>query len=201
MTYHALALENFNAQPAPSATAGISDSDAEAIRLEAYEAGYKSGWDDANAESAASDHRIAADLERSLTDLSFTYEEARAEVLTGISGLVSSILDSFLPKLATEAVLPRVADELNALISEVGVGQCRLQAAPATCRQLEWLAENYMQMDLQIVPEDAYPDGRVTLHFSSETKDIDLSDLLSSMTGAIRDFIQSSQPEQELRHG
>lgn len=201
MTYHALVLENFAAQSNPSLPENLAGADAESIRLEAYEAGYKSGWDDANSESAASDRRIAADLERSLTDLSFTYEEARAEVLTGMSGLVSSILTSFLPKLAAEAVLPRVADELNALIAVAGVGRCSLRAAPGTCRQLEWLAETYVDMDLQIVSEDAYPDGRVTLQFASETKEIDLTDLLVSMTGAIRDFIHSSQPEQELRHG
>jgi flagellar assembly protein FliH len=200
MTYNALKLEDF-ATPSPSNAATVAAADAEAIRLEAYEAGYKSGWDDANSETAASDHRIAADLERNLTDLRFTYEEARAEVLHGMSGLVSSILTSFLPRLAAEAVLPRVAEELQAQIASASPETCRIQAAPDTCKQIEWLVDTYMEMDLQTTPEPAFPDGRVTLHFSSETKEIDLSGLLGSVTEAIHDFIRSAQPEQELRHG
>lgn len=200
MIYHALSLEDF-AAPARAIGAGLTDADAEAIRLDAYESGYKSGWDDANSETAASDHRIAADLERSLTDLSFTYEEARAEVLRGMSGLMTSILTSFLPRLAADAVLPRVSDEIDAMIAATGSGNCRLQAAPETCKQLDWLAEKYMETDLQIISEPAYPDGRVTLHFASETKEIDLTNLLTGMTEAIRDFTLSPTPEQELRHG
>ena len=200
MTYHALSLEDFTTPPRTS-DAALSDADAESIRLDAYEAGYKSGWDDANSETAASDHRIAADLERNLTDLRFTYEEARAEVLQGMSGLMTSILTSFLPKLAADAVLPRVSDQIDAMMAATGSGNCRLQAAPETCKQLDWLAERYMETELQIIPEPAYPNGRVTLHFASETKEIDLTDLLSSMTEAIRDFTMSSTPEQERRHG
>jgi len=201
MSYHALVLEDLTA-PSPDATLnGLAASDAETLRLEAYEAGYKSGWDDANSETAASDRRIAADLERNLSDLTFTYEEARAEVLQGISGLISSILTGFLPRLAAEAVLPRVADELDALIASVGSGTCRLLAAPGTCKQLDWLAEKYLEMELEIVPEPAYPDGRVTLHFAGETREIDLTDLLQTMSAAIRDFTGSTPSENEVRHG
>lgn len=201
MTYAPLTLEDLT--PAPEAnrsTPGLSAEEAETLRLDGYEAGYKSGWDDANAETAASDRRIAADLERSLSDLSFTYEEARVEVLSGLRDLLNAIVTGFLPTLAAEAVLPRVAAEIEALLSDLGTADCRLFAAPDTCRQLEWLAERYIALDLQILPEPAYPDGRVTLRFAGETREIDLTGLQSAMTEAIRDFTGSTMHEQEARH-
>ena len=73
-------------------------------------------------------------------------------------------------------------------------------AAPETCRQLDWLAERYIDLDLRIEPEPAYPDGRVTMRFAGETREIDLTGLQSAMTEAIRDFTGSNMYEQEARH-
>lgn len=201
MTYTPLTLQDLT-PPAKTgaATPGLSAEEADTIRLDGYEAGYKSGWDDANAETTASDHRIAADLERSLSELSFTYEEARVEVLSGLRDLLNAILTGFLPALAAEAVLPRVAAEIDTLLTEPGRGECRLLAAPDTCRQLEWLVDRYMDRDLRIDPEPAYPDGRVTLRFASETREIDLTGLQQAMTEAIRDFTGAHMHEKEARH-
>ena len=118
-----------------------------------------------------------------------------------MSGLISSILSGFLPRLAAAAILPRVTAEIDALIASIGTGTCRLLAAPGTCKQLEWLAEKYIDMDLQVEPEAAYPDGRVTLHFASETREIDLSQLEDAMAEAIRDFTVSPLAMKEARHG
>ena len=201
MTWHSLILDDLSTSPTDTAPdAGLSPAEVEAIRLEGYETGYKSGWDDASAEAAASDRRIAADLERNLADISFTYEEARAEVLRGLQDLIGSIVSTFLPALAAEAVLPRVATEIEALVATLGGGTCELVAAPDTCRQLDWLAERYMELDLRIAPEPAYAAGRVTLRFADETRDIDLGGLTASVTDAIRDFSGTIIQQEEARH-
>lgn len=200
MTFTRLVLEDLSQRSRPPDTdPGLSTAEAETIRLDAYENGYKSGWDDANAETAASDRRIAADLERSLADLSFTYEEARVEVLSGLRDLLDAIVTGFLPTLAAEAVLPRVASEIETLLNGAGKGECHLLASPDTCRQLEWLAETYIAHDLRIEPEPAYPDGRVTLRFAGEARDIDLSGLQDTLAQAIREFTGTTIQEQEAK--
>ncbi len=80
MRYRALKLEVFGATPVTASAP--SDVDVEEVRLAGYETGYQSGWDDATTEREKSDQLIAADLERNLRDISFTYAEARNEVLT-----------------------------------------------------------------------------------------------------------------------
>lgn len=199
MKYRTLKLDPFGTN-AVSAAAPATDLDAEEIRLVGYETGYQSGWDDATAEREKSDQLIAADLERNLRDISFTYLEARTEVLSGLGSLFNSILTQFLPAMAAEAVGPLVEAELATLTAELGEASCELLAAPRTAGQLAWLVERYMEIDLRITPEPAFADGRVTLRFAGEEREIDLSAMVAAMTTAIRDFTQSQTPSKERQN-
>ncbi|MGR3640263.1 hypothetical protein [Alterinioella nitratireducens] len=198
MRYRALKLEVFGATPV--AASAPSDVDVEEVRLAGYETGYQSGWDDATTEREKSDQLIAADLERNLRDISFTYTEARNEVLTGLGGLFSSILSQFLPAIAAEAVGPIVDAELAALTNDLGEARCELLAAPRTVEQLGWLAERHMEIDLRLTPEPAFADGRVALRFAGEAREIDLSAMVDAMATAIRDFTQQEPQEEERRN-
>lgn len=200
MNYQPFSLEDFDL-PAPAAAAPMEAVDTEAIRLDAYEAGYKSGWDDAVSEREQSGAQIAANLERTLSELTFTYEEARQEVLSGLSSLFTQIIERFLPAMASASVLPQVEGELQALLAELGTGNCTLVASPETCQALEWLSEAHLETDIQIKPEAAFGDGRVQLQIATETRDIDLSGMIDAMGDAIRDFMQSTGSEEEKKHG
>lgn len=197
MSYSALSLEDLNH---PGAGSGPSAPVDEAARLQAFETGYKSGWDDANAETAASEQRIAADLERRLADLTFTYEEARAEVMQGLSGLLGAILSGFLPALAADAVIPRVTEALQPLLGAVAPGGIELVASPATASKLDRLVERHFDTDLHVRPEPAYPDGRVTLSTQKQTTEIDITDLVGTMSAAIRDFVDAAAPQEKERN-
>jgi hypothetical protein len=191
MTLRALKLEVFGSGlTAAGATPGAG-GDSEEMRLNAYEAGYKSGWDDATAEREKSDQLIAADLERNLRDISFSYSEARTEVLNGFGGLIKSIVTSFLPAIAAEAVVPLVNAELEELLRNLGDQRCELLASPRTAAQLEWLISRHLEADLHIIPEPAFADGRVSLRFGGEEREVDLSGMVATMTAAIRDFTET----------
>ena len=191
MTLRSLKLEVFGSGPTATGGAPATGRDTEELRLSAYETGYKSGWDDAIAEREKSDQLIAADLERNLRDISFSYSEARAEVLKGFSGLINSILASFLPAVAAEAVVPLVNAELEELLRTLGDQRCELLASERTGGQLEWLVSKHLEADLHIIPEPAFADGRVSLRFGGEEREIDLSGMVETMTTAIRDFTES----------
>mgnify|MGYP003515970463 CR=1 FL=1 len=77
-----LKLEVFEADEAAQQTPSqqVPSADQES-RLEAYEQGYRAGWEDAAAAHAEDQRRIRVDLARSLQALGFTYQEARAHVL------------------------------------------------------------------------------------------------------------------------
>ncbi len=200
MTTRILTLEDFGSRSLSSSGSNVASGDAEAIRLAGYELGYKTGWDDAVAEQEKSDRRIAVDLERNLGDLSFSYQEARAEVISGLAGLFGSILTGFLPALSAEAVLPIVMAELDKIIFDIGEGECQLITSEETAKRLEWLKETYLELELSIRAEPAYPDGRVTLTYANEAREIDLSELVEKTTTAIRDYALVSNSKMEKQH-
>ena len=199
MTLRALKLEVFEERQ-PRGAFAAAPVDTEEIRLAAYDNGYQSGWEDATAEREKSDHLITADLERNLRDISFSYAEARNEVLSGLKGLFDSILTGFLPSIAAEAVAPLVIGELETILNELGEARCEVLASPQTAAQLGWLAERYLESDLHIITEPAFADGRVSLRFGGEQREIDLSGMVQSMSTAIRDFTQNDVMNKEMQH-
>ena len=200
MTLRALKLEVFGSGMSAIGATPVIVGDTEELRLNAYEGGYKSGWDDATAEREKSDQLIAADLERNLQDISFTYSEARSEVLNGFGGLIESILTSFLPAVAAEAVVPLVNAELETLLRNLGDQRCELLASVRTAAQLDWLISRHLEADLHIIPEPAFADGRVSLRFGGEEREVDMSGMVETMTAAIRDFTETDVFTEERQH-
>lgn len=200
MTLLALKLENFGDTSLVNGALTQAPEDAEEIRLSGYESGYQSGWEDATAEQEKSGQLIAANLERNLGDISFSYAEARSEVVGGLKGLFDSILNSFLPAIAAEAVIPLVAAELDKIVDGLGETRCELVASPGTVSQLDWLVGRFLETDIHILPEPAFADGRVCLRFGTEQRDVDLSNMVQTMAAAIRDFTKTDHITEERKN-
>ncbi len=201
MTFHGLILEEFAAKKVTSAARSMEGAELEALRLEAYEAGYKSGWEDADTERTNTSKVIAVGLERNLADISFTYQEARAEVLNGLGNLLEAMTAALLPALAAEALAPLLQQELSNLADQLNDVTCLLVANENGAQQLQWLVDTYLEADLRISIEPAYPDGRVTLKFKDESRDIDLSRMVEQITAAVRDFSNGTQIEEVTQYG
>lgn len=77
----------------------------EETRQHAYEAGYKAGWEDASSAHAAGQAELRAEVARNLQAMSFTYHEARGQILRAIEPLLTDIAASLLPEVARIAFL------------------------------------------------------------------------------------------------
>ena len=86
-------------------------ADAEAMKLEAFENGYRAGWEDATGAAASEQGHIAADLAQNLRDLSFTLAEAQVAVLAEMRPLLREIVAKLLPVAAHASLAGRIADE------------------------------------------------------------------------------------------
>ncbi|QBY02229.1 hypothetical protein E2K80_17015 [Rhodophyticola sp. CCM32] len=198
MTPQTLTLEEFGTSlPSETSARPQAQGDTEAIRVEAFETGYRDGWEDCVAAEQQSKARIGADLGQTLANLSFTYLEARTDVLTGLQVLLDGIVDRLLPAIAAASVGPMVRAELTAILDRVPDGKCDLIAAPAACPGLETLLSDEIAIDVSVVPEPAYSEGHVTLRFGAELREIDLDTATEQIAGAIRDF--ASDAEQTTR--
>ena len=73
----------------------LSAADVEAIRSAAYEAGYASGWEDAQKADSEAQNRVTAEFERNIQNLVFTYSEAVDCVRGELKGFGSAVIDGF----------------------------------------------------------------------------------------------------------
>src|SRR5690554_4305468 len=105
-------LEDFTAEP-DLQTTSLSGVALEKQRLEAFESGYKAGWQDAV--KAANDEaaRISSDFAGNLQDVAFTMAEAQSGLLTALRPLLTGMVNSVLPHLARKTLGERVIETLD----------------------------------------------------------------------------------------
>jgi hypothetical protein len=190
----ALTLEDFTrltttppeAVPAPQETPTGPDAGDETMA--AFDEGYRSGWEDCAKAEAESQRRIGADLAANLKELSLSFAQARADVLTALGPLFEDMAAQLLPRLAAEAIAPAVIAELRAAADSATQAKAVLFAAPAALPALVQLVEMQDGLEIELRAEPAYAEGQVSLRFGSERRDVDLSDAARRMAEAIRAF-------------
>lgn len=190
----ALTLEDFTrltttppeAVPAPQETSTGPDAGDETMA--AFDEGYRSGWEDCAKAEAESQRRIGADLAANLKELSLSFAQARADVLTALGPLFEDMAAQLLPRLAAEAIAPAVIAELRAVADSATEAKAVLFAAPAALPALVQLVEMQDGLEIELRAEPAYAEGQVSLRFGTERRDVDLSDAARRMAEAIRAF-------------
>lgn len=184
-----LSLEDFAEAPVermaaalvPQVDVAAIEAAAETARVEAYETGYKTGWDDAV--RAAEDERraLGEELARNLRELSFTYFEARDELLLGMRAFLREMIDTLFPALLPEAAASGLADALSALVEEAGNGAIAVSVSPedaATVRSLLPLPDG---VELAVTEEPALAPGQARLKSSGHEVAIDAARVVAML--------------------
>ncbi|MCH2163729.1 MAG: hypothetical protein MK098_03625 [Marinovum sp.] len=188
------------ASPASSFRSVAADPDtAESIRLEAYEDGYKAGWDDAVGANTAEQMQVAADLAQNLRDMSFTYQEASAHISQSLHGVFDTMMDLFLPQIAKLALAPKVSEMLEGLPVGAEDMQVVLSVAPESQPVLKRLVEKSNHLDLQIEIDASLTGGQVVIGFADTEMSLDFDALLQDMRNALETYTRDTG--KETAHG
>ncbi|MBR9762744.1 MAG: ABC transporter ATP-binding protein [Rhodobacteraceae bacterium] len=191
-------LEDFGAPRAIQAP-GLSEEELETIRLEAFENGYKAGWDDAARAARDEQGHIAADLARNLQDLSFTYHEAHGHVLSAVKPLLEDIVGKLLPESMGDSLALRIIDQLQELARARATVEVEILVAPDNLPVLESLTEQDFGFPVAIRGDDTLSEGQVFLRFSEEETQIDLGEVSDGIRNALAGFF--AQQERKEDHG
>lgn len=162
-----LILPSFD-PPAPTTQASRDTAATltEEARLAAFESGYKAGWDDAAAAEAAEQTRIGAELGRNLQALSFTYHEARAEVLRALAPLFEDMVGKLLPQAARAALPALVTERLLPAAAASADLRARITANPAALPALRAAIAPRTDMPLDLQPDATLAEGQVVLRLA-----------------------------------
>jgi len=168
-------------------------------KLQSYEQGYKAGWDDATTAHAEEQARISSDFARNLQELSFTYHEAKAQVLAALEPLLTEMVEKVLPKLATESLVEMVVEEVQGVAHTVADAQVELVISPENRAAMERLLEGEQSLPVKLIEEPSLPPGQVFLRFEEIEKQIDLEAVLTRCQEAVDGFF--NQTNQEAANG
>ena len=167
----------------------------ETMRLEAYEDGYKAGWDDAIDANQAEQMQVAADLAQNLRDLSFTYQEASAHVSKSLSGVLEGMMGHFLPETARLALAPKLVEEVKRLPIGAENMQIVLSAAPDNLSVLERVLGHIPDANVKLMQDGSLTGGQVVIGFEDSEVSIDFDALLDDMRAALAAFSPDTQKE------
>lgn len=165
----------------------------EARRLEGYEAGYQTGWDDAATAMNKDSERVKAEFARNLQDLGFTYQEARSHVLSTLEPLLAQMLQVVLPKALQSAIGPIVSEAIIPMAEELADGPIQVLISPSNRPSLEMFLEEAVSVPFEIIEKDTLPDGQIYLRSGKSECCVDLSGAVSQITRAVETLYHVNQ--------
>lgn len=184
--------------PAPAQATEISADLLEQTRLDAYEAGYKAGWDDATQAETESQGRIGAEFARNLQDLGFTFHEARSHVMQALEPLLAGMVERVLPELVSRTIGQTIVEELLPLASRVADTPIEVVVSPASKPALEPMLVA-AAVPFTLVEEPTLAEGQVFLRSGKTERHIDFADAVDRIGAAIRDLYDLN--EKAFRNG
>lgn len=202
MTTRSIQLESFEPEPAPPEPQIEIDPRAfEEERLAAFEKGYTAGWDDAVAAQEREGTKLRAELAQNLQELSFSYHEARQQVLGALRPLLVDIAAKMLPQMARQTLAQMVAEELAPLAEQATSVPVLVVANPVALPQIEAVMTDRASLPLVFQAEPSLGEGQVYLKFADTETRIDLDGVIGAIGAAIDTYFSADQDQEEAAHG
>lgn len=173
----------------------ISDVSLEEQRLEAFENGYKAGWEDAVKAASDDSTRIATDFAANLQDMSFTLQEAQSSLLTALRPLLTGMVNSVLPSLSRKTLGARVLETLDTIARTATDGPIEITTAPQNSVALQKILDEQGMMNVKIIAEPSLGDGQVHIRASGGEQEIDLDAVLGQIDATLTGFFEDRQKD------
>jgi flagellar assembly protein FliH len=192
-------LEDFGSGP-DAHTISMSDVSLEEQRLQAFENGYKAGWEDAVKAQNLDAARISTDFAANLQDLSFTFQEAQSSLMSALRPLLTGMVASVLPKLAHETLGARVVETLEDMARTATGGAAELVTAPVNVGALENLLQDNGITAATVTGEPSLGEGQVHLRLGKSEREIDIDTVLSQIGTALSGFLDDLPVDTAPQH-
>jgi flagellar assembly protein FliH len=200
MTSLSAYLEDFGTPQSRVGMHSVSDEVLETERLEAFDKGYRAGWDDAIKAKTEEGTQLSDGVIQTLQDLSFTYHEVHAQILSNLGPLFDEILKKILPSLARETLGAHVADQLTRIAREMGTVQIEIAVTPESVEQVsQFVNAAATNLPVTVVQSDDIPEGRADLRMGRKELSVDLSDVSAQIAQAVHTVLHDT-PERRA-HG
>ncbi|MFP7675434.1 ABC transporter ATP-binding protein [Marivita sp. S0852] len=181
-----LFLEDFGLPAVSSDHPTFSDETLENERLESFDKGYRAGWDDAIKAKIEDGASLSDGFAQNLQDLSFTYHEAHAQILSNLGPLFDEILQKMLPSLARDTLGGHIADQLSQLARDTGTVRIEIAVAPGAGDQVsQLLNEAASNLPISVTETPSVGEGQAELRLGSKEISVDLKNVADQIGEAV----------------
>lgn len=190
-------LEDFGSAEPLAHQSVLSDEALENERLEAFDKGYRAGWDDAIKAKAEETADLSTGFGQMLQDLSFTYHDVHAQVLSNLEPLFDEVLDKILPVVARDSIGAHVAEQLASLAREIGTATVTIHVAPGAAEAVQGFVDAAAASLPVTVSEDpTLSEGQADIRFGRREIAVDLADAAAQITSAVHAVLYNT-PERQ----
>ena len=187
-----LLLESFDT--ALSQPSGDLDALPEEKWLEAFEKGYRDGWEDAERALSRRQGQITDGFAQQLQDLTFTLSEARVAVRREMSVLLSGVLDTMLPGALADLIGPQILAELDDLAEKMAEVQIEVVVSSEQTQLVESFLTNSTHPSAIVRGDPARPKDTAVLRFGDNALEIDLNAALAEISDTLASYFDEPLP-------
>ncbi len=182
-------LETFDtADPVPSAFDMTSDGALDEERLQAFDQGYKDGWEDAAKAHAEEQASISAELAGNLQGLSFTYHDARNAILGEMEDILTGVVTRVLPDTMVHSLGQMIVERVRAAADGAAEVQAEIVVNPNNVTRLQELVQDMIAPPLKVIAEPSLGEGQAFIRFGAAEQKIDLEAVLRDLSEAVAEF-------------
>ena len=169
----ALSLESFEAEAAQDDTATAT-----------FNEGYQQGFDASQAAAAADSTALAAALVQAISDIDFTYAEARAQVMQSLNPLFDALTTAVLPHCVSSGFTSQIASMLMTAAGADTEAPFRLHVHPDQVAAVEAATDN-LPNNINILPDATLSLHAIWIERGARETHLDLDRLLAQITEAL----------------
>ena len=164
-------LEAFELVPDPPADADKGPS-------EDWQAGHAEGYAQGLADAAAEQGRLSQELIQALHDQAFGYFEAKDHLMRTLRPLFEALIAAFVPGLARDSLVPRVAETLVAMADTQMTAPITVAVSPDVLPILEQFGDRIDDHPLRITADPGLSDLQAVVSGAKGEAIVDLGVVL-----------------------
>ncbi len=163
-----------------------------------FKAGYAAGIEAAGQEHAAQQLRKVEEALQVLSDMAFTYAEARSSILSALGPLFRAMIDKLVPAMARDSLAPQVVDALLALATQGADHPIELRIHPSHLPVIDDLVRASPSLNLRVVGDESLGPLIAEWRTPAAASLLDLAELSEAIRTGLAALIDS--PERKNRH-
>lgn len=178
-------------QPQGSSTGPLGDDQIEEDKLQSFENGYKSGWDDAVSAQETTRSNVSAEFARNLQEASFSYHEARSALVKELRDVIEPVMTKILPEIAGETLAVHVLDQITQIARDKLDCPVEVAVSPTRLVTMQTVFEEVLKEPFEIVPDECLSADQVFLRIGREEREIDFAPWLQQVKDSVAAYFDS----------